>query len=254
MDKAYFEEYFHLERENWWFRARAEILEIHIKQLCESIKTAGKIKILNVGAGTGLTTEILMKYGDVTSVEYDAECCKMVKSKLNLDFDNVSITEMPYEDNAFDLVTSFDVLEHIEDHEKAVSELLRVTKQEGLIFTSVPAYMFMWGHHDVVNHHMRRYTWFSYKALWFNNKTDKKIIYSGYFNFFLFPFISIVRLIGKLVPRKSISSGAGSDFTLKRISFLEGIFYSIFKSESFFIKHRISLPFGVSLMLSIQKK
>ena len=72
MDSNYYEEYFYLEREHWWFKARNQILDIHINSLLK--KKDKNYRILNIGAGTGYTSEILSKYGEVKSIEFNEKC------------------------------------------------------------------------------------------------------------------------------------------------------------------------------------
>lgn len=52
--------------------------------------------------------------------------------------DKVDITDIQYEDNIFDVIICNHVLEHIPDERKALSELKRVLKTEGIAFLSVP--------------------------------------------------------------------------------------------------------------------
>ena len=254
MDKKYFEEYYQLERNHWWFKARIEILQIHLTDLVKKIPEKQNLKILNVGAGTGFTTELLSRYGSVTSVEYDTLCCNMVKEKLGLVFENASITDLPYNDNEFNLVTAYDVIEHIEDDAKAISELIRVTKKGGIIFTTVPAYMSLWSHHDVVNQHYRRYTRQSFLKVWKNFENKIEIIYQSYFNFYLFPPIYLFRKFSKIIPGKLLRKGAGSDFTIYKSGLIDKLLFKIMVSEKIFIKKQISLPFGVSFLCSFRKK
>ncbi|MEP7264844.1 MAG: class I SAM-dependent methyltransferase, partial [Bacteroidota bacterium] len=173
MDKAYYLEYFHLERDHWWFRARSNMLQIMIT----SLQLRQPVSILNVGAATGASSDMLGKFGSVVSLEYDKDCCAFVKDKLGIDFINASITELPFSDEAFDVVCAFDVIEHVADDVMAVKELMRVCKREGYILTTVPAYRFLWSHHDVVNQHMRRYTKKEFKKLFMQSTTTT---YSGY--------------------------------------------------------------------------
>lgn len=50
----------------------------------------------------------------------------------------MDLLDVKYDDNMFDLVISNHVLEHIVDDGKAISELCRITKKEGLAIISVP--------------------------------------------------------------------------------------------------------------------
>ena len=92
MDKKFYQEYYTLEREGWWFKARLSILESH----CKKLKIDSKISILNVGAATGATSEMLSKFGEVTSLEYDKYCCEFLKEKTGIEAINASLTELPF--------------------------------------------------------------------------------------------------------------------------------------------------------------
>jgi 2-polyprenyl-3-methyl-5-hydroxy-6-metoxy-1,4-benzoquinol methylase len=253
VDKKYFEEYYYLERNHWWFKARMKFIKLHLEEIINQFPSKDNLSILNVGAGTGYTTEVLSNYGNVTSVEYDSDCCKLAKDKVGLVYENESITNLPYKEESFDIVTAFDVIEHVEDHKKAVSELIRVTKKGGLIYTTVPAYMFLWSNHDVVNQHVRRYTMSNFLYLLKEHDLAITLLYKTYFNFFLFPPIALFRLISKLLPAGSFRKGAGSDFTLYESGFTDKVLYFIMSLESFFIRNKISLPFGVSILTSFKK-
>ena len=243
MDDKYYEKYFYLEREHWWFKARNLILETHIGSLLKD----KNIKILNVGAGTGHTSIMLSKFGDVKSIEYNEKCCEIVSKKTNLKIEQGDIRNLNYDSNTFDLVTAFDVIEHIDDDVKAIEEIYRVTRKNGLIITSVPAFNFLWSDHDEINHHYRRYTKKSFNSLSENLKLEQ--IYCSYFNFFLFPLIFAVRIFSRIKKKKMIKS----DFENYNRSSFDKILFKIFSIETFFIKNKINLPFGVSLLTSYIK-
>src|SRR5690242_8960201 len=107
MDKGYYVEYYRLEREHWWFRARKNIIFNHIRSLTSS----RDLKILNIGAATSASSEMLSYFGEVTSLEYDKDCCEFVKRMSGKEFICASITELPFADGSFDLVCAFDVIE-----------------------------------------------------------------------------------------------------------------------------------------------
>src|SRR5689334_7364557 len=104
MQAEYYREYYHLERNNWWFTARKQILEDQIKKLFPGRKNA---RILNVGAALGASTIWLQQFGTVESIEYSRECCDYVNENLGLKFIHGSITSLPFNNDEFDLVCAF---------------------------------------------------------------------------------------------------------------------------------------------------
>ncbi len=251
MDKQYYKEYYHLEREHWWFKARLEILEALSKDLKID---ANKSNILNAGAATGATSLMLEKFGDVLSLEYDKTCADFLSTIVNKEVLNASLTSLPIDEKQFDLVCAFDVIEHIDDHKKAVKEIHRVLKNEGTIFLTVPAFKSLWSKHDEINHHYRRYRLKELQDLLRQNGFE--IEYSSYFNFCLFPPIYLLRILSKLFPSKNRNGNGstGSDFEKFDLNFLNKILYRIFRSESYLLKRKVRLPFGVSALIIGKKK
>ncbi len=244
MDKGYYIEYFDLERNNWWFKARLEIIRTQVKKIANG---RNDLSILNIGIATGATSVMLEEFGKVKSVEYDTDCYAFVKERLNIDLEQGSILELRFEDESYDLVCAFDVIEHVENDKLAASEMMRVCKKGGDVFVTVPAFQFLWSHHDVVNQHFRRYTRKELNALF----PGIKPVFTTYINTLLFFPISFIRLMSKLIPFKR--EGSGSDFGLIKSDFLNTLFYQVFLSENTLLKSRIDLPLGVSV-LSIFKK
>jgi SAM-dependent methyltransferase len=248
MNKQYYQDYYLFERNHWWFRARLFILEKLFP-----ISDNEKPQILNAGVATGATTEMLSKLGVVTSLEYDKDCCDFLKEQLKLEVDNASLTDLPYSDASFDQVCAFDVIEHIKDDHKALSEIHRVLKSNQKMMLTVPAFPILWSEHDEINYHFRRYR--------INDLTEKvksagfSIDYKSYFNFWLFLPILFVRLMSKLnFFKKKNSQVLKSDFERYQTGFMDKILFRIFKSEAFFLSKGWSFPFGVSIILIATKK
>jgi SAM-dependent methyltransferase len=243
MDHKFYQEYYKLEREGWWFKARLSILESY----CKKIINRPEMRILNVGAATGATSEMLSKFGEVTSLEYDEFCCKFLKEKTGIEAVNASLTDLPFEDDSYDIICAFDVIEHIEEDSKAIEEIYRVLRPKGKYFLTVPAFQSLWSNHDVINHHFRRYRKNQINKLIVNKKL--KIDDSTYFNFWLFIPISIVRFILNNISRKKDSDSTGSDNEIMQSSkIVNEILYRIFYSEKFLLKLNIKFPFGVSIL------
>ncbi len=248
MDAHYYKEYYHLERNHWWFVARGNILMNYIRK---NIYSDQPLRILNVGAATGRSSELLQQFGKVESLEYDKACFEFTRDNVKIDIINASVLDLPYEDNSFDLVCAFDVIEHVEDDALAVREMQRVCKPGGQVFVTVPAYMFLWSEHDVVNHHFRRYKLNELSHLF----TSGRINYKSYFNFWLFPPIAFFRILSKLFSREKKEGESGSDFgVMGGQGMVNSIFHFIFNTENIFIKNKIRLPFGVSAILCWEKE
>lgn len=244
MERNYFKEYFELERSHWWFLVRRDIIVGHLKTIT---KGKSNLKILNVGAATGYSSEFLQKFGEVVSVEYDKDCCEFVSKQLGKNFINASITALPFDNASFDLVCAFDVIEHVEEDQLAVQELKRVTLEGGLICTTVPAYGFLWSQHDDINHHVRRYTRPGFRKLFIS---DGAIMKASYFNTLLFLPIAIFRILSQGQKRKASPS---SDFGVGTNSLASSIARFFFSLEVPILATGISFPFGVSILLSWRK-
>lgn len=248
MERWYYKEYYNLERTHWWFLSRLKILKILFKK---HIAKNTDLNILNAGAATGATSTMLKEYGHVASSEYDKECATFLSEILNEEVSNSSLTDLPYESDSFDVVCAFDVIEHIEDDRKALLEVNRVLNNDGIVFLTVPAFQILWGEHDEVNHHFRRYKISELVSLL--KSTGFKVKYQTYFNFLLFIPILIVRILSK----NKVSSkekAQRSDFSkFKTKSLANRILKWIFISEIHVLKFQISVPFGVSALVIAEK-
>lgn len=96
-------------------------------------------EILEVGGGQGGLTSLLYPQAQITNIDLDPKYANVpcnLQEKVR--FICGDATNLPCENESFDAVTMFDVLEHIPDHQKAVSEALRVLKPKGFLLVSSP--------------------------------------------------------------------------------------------------------------------
>ena len=251
MDRAYYAEYYFLERNHWWFVIRSKILDATINKTLTSKRN---LSILNIGVATGATNYILENYGNVTSIEYDKECADFTYQDSGKPILVASIEELPFKNNTFDIVCAFDVIEHVENDRKSVFEMHRLCNPGGNIFITVPAYMILWSNHDEVNQHLRRYQLKDIILLFKNTEVDGYEIHKTYFNTILFPFILCFRLMSSLIPDQLIRSGAGSDFTIvNNESLINKILFQIFNFERLILK-KLTFRFGTSILYAWGKK
>ncbi len=65
----------------------------------------------------------------------------------------------------YSLITMLDVLEHLERPIGALRHALELLTPDGLMVITVPALMALWTNHDVMNHHLTRYTKRSFRQV-----------------------------------------------------------------------------------------
>jgi 2-polyprenyl-3-methyl-5-hydroxy-6-metoxy-1,4-benzoquinol methylase len=98
--------------------------------------------LLDVGCGEGvLTYRWAQRLGDAPLVGLDLDDPKLraeweTRQRNNLRFVTMPPDRLPCEDDEFDLVTAIEVLEHVPDPQRTVSEMARVARRHLLV--SVP--------------------------------------------------------------------------------------------------------------------
>jgi len=204
-------------------------------------------RILNIGVATGRSSEWLGELGDVVSLEYDADCCRLTRARTGLEVVEGTILDLPWESNSFDAVCAFDVVEHVEDDAKAIAEMKRVCRKGGILFVTAPASPLLWSEHDEINHHFRRYRIGELKALF---KGCDLLLCSG-FNSLLFVPIAIHRILRRIVGCMISSQNRPlkSDFSRAQFSALSGLLEAMFGLENIWLSRGVCLPWGVSAMI-----
>jgi len=243
MERGFYKDYFVLEKKHWFFKARKNILAHFIKQYSRP-----NSRIFDFGCGSGYLVGELQKGGyDSYGMDFEKTA---VDYGLSSGIKNLTVgtgEKTEYSNESFDMVISFDVLEHIEKDSAAVGELVRILKTNGKILITVPAFMWLWGVQDEVSHHFRRYTIKSLTEV-FKSFPEIQIVRKTYFNTFLFPVIAAVRLISRWLNIKNRES----DFELNN-DLINNLLYYIFNLESYFLRFT-NFPFGVSILFVLEKK
>jgi len=98
--------------------------------------------VLDAACGTGYGSNYLSNYAKmVYGIDINADVIdnnKEIYKKENLIFTNGSVYQLPYDDNMFDVIVSFETIEHVDNGEKVFSEFNRVLKDNGLLIISTP--------------------------------------------------------------------------------------------------------------------
>lgn len=99
-----------------------------------------KGRILDLGCGTGYGTKILSgKSNEIYGIDVSQKAIDYAKKVYpGPQYTCCSAEKLPFEDNYFDAITAFEVIEHVQNPEKALDEVYRVLKKEGNLFISTP--------------------------------------------------------------------------------------------------------------------
>ena len=101
-------------------------------------------KVLEIGCGYGsLSVYMAKKYAEVVGIDLSPEAIKISKRNALLNnqkavFKQARGEKLPFKDKAFDIVVCCETLEHTPDYQKAIDEIIRVTKDSGKIIITTP--------------------------------------------------------------------------------------------------------------------
>jgi SAM-dependent methyltransferase len=143
----------------FWLTSHNQIIEWSLRQYLHARdgSSGRRLRILDLGCGPGWTLERLGMLGDAYGVEYSMTALDFARQRglgRLVAGDGVAL---PFASHAFDCVTAVEVLEHFEDDATVAREAWRVLRPGGLLLVTVPAFMALWRHHDVLYGHYRRY-------------------------------------------------------------------------------------------------
>jgi len=243
LDEKAFRDMAETQSQHWWFRARREILKDQIRRL----KMRAGATILEIGTGTGGNLKMLAAQGQLTAVEKNKFAREYASRQSGQTVLEGWLPEnLPMQDTRYDLICLFDVLEHIEEDQSSLATLQSRLNTDGKLLITVPAYQWLFGHHDRILHHYRRYNLEGLRRLLAS--CGYQIDRASYFNTLLFPLIALVRLLESLSGSKR---GVG-DQTPKAP--LNSLLYQIFRLELYLLR-QLQLPFGTSIIIcaSIRK-
>lgn len=102
------------------------------------------LRVLDAACGTGYGTFFLSRGGhNCSGVDFDPEAiefCRRFYGRPHCRFEQGTVLEFPFDDDTFDLVVSFETIEHLsQDHqEKFIAEIERVLKPSGQVVLSAP--------------------------------------------------------------------------------------------------------------------
>ncbi|HYO80168.1 MAG TPA: methyltransferase domain-containing protein [Bryobacteraceae bacterium] len=119
----------------------------HFARYAFAARLAAGKRVLDAGCGTGYgSAELASQALHVTGIDVAAEAVGHAYSNYdgsqNLRFIQASVTSLPFDSAAFDLVVSFEVIEHLQNWPDLIREAARVLSPHGLFVLSTPNRVF----------------------------------------------------------------------------------------------------------------
>ncbi|TAL63121.1 MAG: class I SAM-dependent methyltransferase [Bacteroidetes bacterium] len=240
-----------LESDNFWYISRNAVLKKVFKRFLKD----GKAEVMEVGCGNGTVLRALAELKNIHFTGADIYLTGVQFAKLQVpgvDFIQMDAENIPFTEK-FDAIGCFDVLEHIENDTRVLSQLHKALKHNAKLFITVPQYPWLWSEIDEIDRHKRRYT---------RTEIIKKITMAGFtvqhvncFAFAVFPITLLSRLGKKR--KKADAKIDNNPVRYPEIQIPEifnVILRFISRMDEFMYSLNIKLPFGSSILLVATKK
>lgn len=143
----------------WYFHS----LHGHVRREVEKADVGPAPTWLDAGCGTGgliLRMREAWPRARFSGIDFMPLAVELAHKRCGpaVKLKQASITDLPFGDASFDVVTSVDVISQVDEDAKGIAECFRVLRPGGIFITNVPAYMWMWSYHDDSCQTKRRYT------------------------------------------------------------------------------------------------
>ena len=247
-----YEYLYELEDRFWWFEGMRAITAAVLNQYCPAQRDR---TILDAGCGTGVNLIWLKGYAgndEVYGIDLSLHALQFCRQRGLQRLARASVTDLPFDDSSFDLITSFDVLVQLPTggaDEQAMREMYRVLKPGGIGFVRVAAYEWLRSGHDKALGTQKRYR---LSELSFQlERTGFTVLRATYANSFLLPLAAFRRLVLK----RARLADSGSDVkSLPRwLSPLNTTMTRILQAEAVWLGKKHYLPAGVSAICVVSK-
>ena len=245
MDDALERFTFDVEERHWWYRGRRAVLDA----VLDGLALAPGTRILDAGCGSGRNMVQLARRGHVTGLELASQSLEIARARGVGTVLPGSLDEpLSLDDGAFDLALALDVLEHVAGDDAALRELARIVRPGGRVLVTVPQYAWLWGEHDVLAHHHRRYT----RGLLLRRAAQAGLRPERVtsFNTLLLAPIAAARLAQR-ARRRHVPA---SDLGRTPQGAVNSLLQSVLAAEAALIRRGANLPAGVSLLAVLRRQ
>lgn len=207
-------------------------------------------RILDCGCGTGSNLEMLRPYGQAMGFDLTRIGTEFAKAHGHR-VAQASISGIPFQSSAFDLVTSFDVLQVLPDEVEraAIREMWRVLKPGGWILLHVAALKVLHGKHSVLSEETHRHTAASLRVL--VEGAGFRIERLTYDQMSLLPMMLPVRLWHRMTAKDGVVAAGEGEITVPMAP-VNAFLTALVSLEALALR-AVDMPIGSSLMCLARK-
>ena len=240
MDPSLYPRMAEVEDTHWWFAGRRAICD----RLLDRLGLPPDAAILEPGCGTGGNFPMLARRGRVFAMDADEAALGYAASRKIAKLARGTLPDqIPFDGVSFDLALMTDVLEHLDDPARALQAIRARLKPQAWLLLTVPALAWLWSDHDLTHHHRRRYHAAELRGLLISSGFN--VSYLSYYNFLLFPAITLARIAGTIMRGRSRVNGH-HDLAMPSAP-LNRILFQLFAAERSIVG-KLRIPAGVSLI------
>jgi SAM-dependent methyltransferase len=233
------------EARSFWCRTRNRVVTQVFRRFTDRTRP---LDVLDIGCGIGGVVGALRKLPNLrlTGSEIYLQGLRYARARLpDVDFIQLDATNIPFR-AAFDVISAFDVIEHIPDDELVMRQVREALRPKGLFIVTVPQYQWMWSSLDDIVHHKRRYS--RRELIAKLNRSGFDVIYATSFLTILFPLMMLSRLKGNQRP-PSVDKAKDFSDSVKLPGPLNTLFDCVMRIDEALLRLGVTLPFGGSLLV-----
>lgn len=214
-----------------------------LKKNCEGFQ-----RFLEVGCGTGFVLEGIRRHypnADLFGSEYFEEGLVYARERVpSATFRRLDARAMD-ENEFFDVIGVFDVLEHIEEDDIVIANLCRAMIPGGVLMITVPQHRWLWSATDEYACHVRRYK---------RDELISKVTSSGLTVEYVSSFVSLLLPLMWLSRIRTKAAIVDPMRELKIPRLLNAVLESVMHVERFLLRAGVRFPAGGSLLLVARKR
>jgi SAM-dependent methyltransferase len=229
------------EATHFWFRGFRQFVAPVIAEL-----TAGRrgLRLVDCGCGTGNNLQLLRPYGRAIGFDLTVRA-----RAAGLTVFRGDVTRIPLASDAFDVATSFDVLQCVEADVTAVREMARILRPGGVLVISVAALAALRGDHAEVWQELRRYTPATARRL--VEAAGLIPVRVSFMFASIFPLIAAVRMAQRVTRRFGRAVRADTDIAVPSGP-VNLALTALVSAEAVLVRH-VPMPIGSSLLVVAKK-